>query len=163
MSENVTDDLQLLAQSLLDQGKCVVVFDGAPGAGKTTLMKDIARCFHLCAHIDVDDFLDRGQGTFIDAIRFDELRMTISDALADGQFVLVASACARAVINRLGVPNAVFVYVKRDDESNSSESLAEEYGEIESERPFNREIEEYHRDYQPYRTANFRYIRKTQN
>ena len=138
----------------------IIVFDGAAGAGKSTLMRDVGERLRQSKAIDVDDFLNRRQGTFVSAIRFEDLRQTVFKAIHEGSPVLVASVCARDVIKRIGVVKAIYVYVRTDDDDHSAEALAEKFGEIESDQPFHREVEEYHRDYKPRQTADLVYIRK---
>ena len=160
MDDTVTDDPRTLARWLLERAKNVIVFDGTHGAGKTTLVREIAKLLPRSTSIDVDEFLNRGQDAFVDAIRFDELHKTLLGATEKNVFILIATVCAREVVKRVGIPEPIYVYVRKDDDANSSEALAEQYGEIESSHSFQREIEEYHRDYWPRQNADFCYIRK---
>ena len=164
----ITDNPAALADLLAALGGGLVVFDGCPAAGKTTLMRDVAARLH-CKAFDADAYLDRNQGTFVNALRFDELSTVVCNALATSSLVLLASVCAREVTERLGLDGATFVYVQR----NSSVGLAGDLDDLDAETDENspdpielglmtalyREVRAYHAHYRPSHNANFVYVR----
>ncbi|HLG86883.1 MAG TPA: hypothetical protein VKZ79_06765 [Alphaproteobacteria bacterium] len=157
------DDPAALAQSLSELKGRLIMFDGYPLAGKTTLVRDMAERLK-CKGIDADDFLDRRRGSYVDALRFDELERKIRALTGNSQLALVASVCARAVAARLRVPDVNFVYVQRynrpnfcsapdtvngtEDESSGVEKAGDEFG-------LYREVREYHKQFRPRCHADF--------
>jgi hypothetical protein len=163
----ITDNPAALADLLAALGRGLVVFDGCPAAGKTTLMRDMAARLD-CKAFDADAYLNRKQGTFVNALRFDELGTVIRN-VATSSLVLMASLCARQVIERLGLSGVTFVYVQR----NSSVGLAADLDDLDAETDENipdpielnlmtalyREVRAYHTRYRPFHNANLVYVR----
>jgi hypothetical protein len=162
----IKDDPNALAAQIAPL-RGVVLFDGWTGVGKTALAHMLSEWLG-CAAIDVDDYVDRNRGYFVNAIRFDELRATAADALKQSALALVSTICARDVAKRLGVPVAAFVYVEQRSSmglpANAEITDAEDGGpdafaEYQDLPPLEREIFDYHAAFKPRKTADILYIR----
>ena len=107
----ITDSPDELAACLANS-EGLIVFDGCTGAGKSTLMHDMAARLG-CDAIEVDCFINKHQAAYVDALRADALRDRISQGFVRFPLVLLDGVCARAIVERLSVPGNVFVYVQR--------------------------------------------------
>jgi hypothetical protein len=164
MPEEIIDDPQALAERLSSiQG--LIAFDGCPTAGKTYLARDVAARLG-CDAIDVDEYIHRDHGIFVDALRVDDLVAAITAALSKSPLTIMSGICARAVVERLGL-QAMFVYVQRSSSTGIPGDLdtldAEEDGaDVSHARdlpPPHGEVLEYHARYKPRRWADIVYIR----
>jgi hypothetical protein len=102
-----------LAAHIKSLGRGLVVFDGRPGSGKTYLADDMARRIG-CKSADADrDFLDHDKGTFIGALRLDDMRRSLTDSLARSPLVMFSTVCARQAIEAAKLSTAAFIWVEK--------------------------------------------------
>jgi len=165
--ELIADDPATLADRLAAL-RGLIVIDAYPAAGKSALLADMATRLQ-CAAIDADDHLNPNLGMFVGALRLADLGGAISDALAGGSPVLLASVCAREVVERLGLTAATFVYLQ----VNSSVGIPANLHELHAEGdksvpntphgewlpPLYREVWAYHLRHRPRQNADLVYIR----
>ncbi len=155
------DEEKSLASWLAARPPGLVVFDGLPGAGKTTLARILASSSGSPA-IDADDFLNEKPGVFLQGLRIADLTTAIGSAMARVPRVLLSTICARQVVQRIGIEVTAFVYVLL---LTPAGELDEKYA-LESEDDFDRgeqaadgirgvdlEVREYHWLCKPRRDA----------
>jgi hypothetical protein len=146
----------------------LIVFDGYLNAGKSTLATVMAGRLG-CPHVDGDDHADR-RGTYVDALRLDELHAAIRASLRVAPRVILHCVCARAVLARLGLAAAAVVYVQHDrppplggtaSNRHYDALCAEAGGFAAHDRPgldaLERELLLYHAEYRPSATADIHY------
>jgi hypothetical protein len=122
-----------------------------------------------CPHVDGDDHADR-RGTYVDALRLDELHAAIRAVLGVAPRVILHCVCARAVLARLGLAAAAVVYVQHDrppplggtaSNDHFAALCAEEDGFAAHDRPgldpLERELLRYYADHRPSTTADLHY------
>lgn len=112
MSQFIKNDPAALADYIATIGRGLILFDGRPLAGKTTLAKDMATRLG-CGVIDGDDFIVRKQNKFIGALKAEALRERIETSLTAAPLVLLSTVCAREVVAKVGLPAASFVWIER--------------------------------------------------
>jgi hypothetical protein len=96
-----TADVEALEHRVREIRHGLITFDGCMLAGKTGLMREIAR--RLGAQgLDLDDFVDRQQGVFVEALRLQELTAAIEQAHAKTGVVLLSGICMLEVLERIG-------------------------------------------------------------
>ncbi|KVE06278.1 hypothetical protein WI91_07990 [Burkholderia vietnamiensis] len=143
----------------------LITFDGCMFAGKTTLMREIARRLGVPG-IDLDDYVEREQGKFVEALRLDELKIAIARAQTKSDVVLLSGICMLEVLARIGfVANlAVYVQANNDDgapddidligaETGRYPELIEFFGALEDE------CFSYHARYRPLSNADVQFVR----
>ena len=81
-------------------GQGLILFDGRPSAGKTTLAKAMAARIR-CGVVDGDDFIVRDQRRFVCALKTDALRERIEASLAATPLVMLSTVCAREVATKV--------------------------------------------------------------
>ncbi|MFM0085024.1 hypothetical protein P0D72_40165 [Paraburkholderia sediminicola] len=91
----------------------IIALDGCLNGGKTTLMKELGVRLS-CRSIDFDDYVARGQGRYVAALRRNDLDAAIERALALSKVAVLAGVCMRAVLEQIGRRAAFNVYVQRD-------------------------------------------------
>ena len=101
------------ARGLIEsQGQGLILFDGRPSAGKTTLAKAMAARIR-CGVVDGDDFIVRDQRRFVGALKTDALRERIEASLAATPLVLLSTVCAREVATKVDMHPASWVWIER--------------------------------------------------
>ncbi|MFT0733431.1 hypothetical protein [Ralstonia wenshanensis] len=101
-----TADVEALAHRLREIRHGLITFDGCMLAGKTGLMREIARRLEVQG-LDLDDFVDRQQGVFVEALRLQELIAAIQQASAKSGVVLLSGICMLEVLERIGRESAI--------------------------------------------------------
>ena len=104
--------LDELKEEVTDTNFQIVTIDGWDGAGKTRLAEKISSILNL-KHIELDTFLNKHQGGFINHIRYADLGQTIQAARDDSSSILVEGICVLEVLRRIGVRPDITIYVKR--------------------------------------------------
>jgi hypothetical protein len=105
-----------LAAYIESLGQGLILFDGRPSAGKTTLAKAMAARLRRGV-LDGDSFLIRKQDQSIGALKTDALREQIEASLAAAPLVLLSTVCAREVVMKVGLPAASFVWIERTSQT----------------------------------------------
>ncbi len=115
MSEIVKDVpslIQLLRSKLEDIPNWVISIDGADGSGKTLLSSKLGKTFGA-SHIEVDTFLERKKGGYIDYIKYGSLSETLMTLSNQNRRIIVDAVCVRSIMERISfVPNLT-IYIKR--------------------------------------------------
>lgn len=83
--------------------------DGKDGSGKSTTAYEIAKTTGASV-VSRDDFIDKGKGTFVDHLRYEEIGAAI---LNSNGLCIVEGVCLLDAIDRLGVTLDIHVYIKR--------------------------------------------------
>jgi len=86
-----------------------IVIDGADGSGKSTLANEIANKMSFI-HINLDDYLDKNHGYFVDYIKYDLLNKKIEEANSP---IIIEGVCALAVIKKMKIRCDLHIYIKR--------------------------------------------------
>lgn len=81
--------------------------DGMHGVGKSTISGQLGTVLNL-TYVEIDVFLERNKGGFVDFIDYDALKV----AIPKNDFI-VEGVCLRQVTERLGLDVDLVVYVKR--------------------------------------------------
>ena len=108
MSSTVATTLEEVLAAIDGRDWALLAIDGIDGAGKSTLGRSIgletgASVVHL------DDFLEKGQGTFLNALRYSE----IARALDSSRPAIVEGVCVLEVLAGLNRTPDVLIYVRR--------------------------------------------------
>jgi MoxR-like ATPase len=161
-------DVPQLADLIKQVSSGLVTFDGCDGAGKTYLARQIGQALDL-PPIDLDTYLEKDQGEFVGALRMDELKRDIEEALGRSPVVLVSGICMRRVLEEIDRRAALTVYVQRNTSAGliaDSVFIDAEAGEYvdESYRDhcfsgLDPEIYDYHREYRPWMNADIVFVR----
>lgn len=154
-----------LQRRIADVPAGLVTFDGAPHAGKTWLAREMGRALG-CPAIDLDCYLNRQQGAFIDALRITELTCSIDKARARSAIVLLSGICMLRVLDMAKLHAALSIYVQRLSPMGIPNDL--DTTDAENGKPFDddpdipslfKEIHIYHADYRPLANADIVYRR----
>jgi Shikimate kinase len=111
-SRFIKNDPAALAAYIKSLGQGLVLFDGRPTAGKTTLAKQMATRLR-CGVVDGDAFVIRKQGQFISALKIADLRQSIESALVATPLVLLSTVCAREVATKIDMGPVSWVWIER--------------------------------------------------
>jgi hypothetical protein len=104
-----TSDIGQLVDKVRTANASLIGIDGIDGSGKTTLSKKIADELGYI-QIKLDDYVDRNCGTFVEHIRYDELRSSIHSTHAP---IIIEGVCLLAVLEKLQRKADLFIYVRR--------------------------------------------------
>lgn len=86
----------------------IIGIDGADGSGKTTLSKEIGQ--HLGLPIlNLDDYLIRSQGSYVDHLKYNELLEFIE---INKNTLIIEGLCLIDVLKRIDLQLDCFIYVK---------------------------------------------------
>ncbi|HDR9189919.1 hypothetical protein [Burkholderia vietnamiensis] len=155
----------------------IVTFDGCTGAGKTT-MAAIASWVLGHPAIDVDLYVNKNKGSFIDELQVPKLRRYVEQALARSPVLLLSGVCMGWILQRIDQQSALAVYVWRrssiglpyDTDIIDAEEGAqfEGYESIISATEYDptaaaldRELHAYHADCHPVANADLLFLRKS--
>lgn len=144
----------------------LVAIDGVPGAGKSTLRRNLAGPLSA-SELELDDFLIRNQKEFVAALRTDDL----ASALASSRgLVIVSGACVLKVLASLQLKPDVFIYVKRmaiwgwadEEEVNGSqiEGSAAITKASSDAAALDLEVRRYHGEFRPHEVADVVFERR---
>jgi hypothetical protein len=101
------DDFEGIRRFVKTAGWLRIGIDGVDGAGKSRLAEKLSEAF-ACPVLDVDDYLHKNQGGYIDFIDYPALKSAVSSIPA---FVL-CGACLLEVLENLGATLDGLVYIK---------------------------------------------------
>ena len=162
-----TSKISEIVTSLKTTKPCLIGIDGMDGAGKSTLAKDLS-CQLGYAHINLDDYLEKNRGQFVEYVEYDQVKGEIDKAKKP---VIIEGVCLLAVIENLSDSLDILIYVKRvsdygmwyDKEDCEVDEDIDEFiirkksgGSIPA---LTEEIIRYHYKYKPYEKAGIIYKR----
>lgn len=110
--DNTADLLFALDNRLSQQEVKVIGVDGIDGSGKTTLANEIVHSLGLRL-FSIDDFLKRQQGSYLEHIRFSELKSLIDDV--PGPIVL-EGICLLHIAEQISLDVTDYIYIKQVNE-----------------------------------------------
>ena len=87
----------------------VITCDGFDGSGKSQLARALADQLGAI-HIELDNFLNRERGRYVEEIRYPELTKALDEA---DRAVVLEGICVQKILGYLGVVPAVRVYVRK--------------------------------------------------
>ena len=111
MPQFIENDQMSLADYVRSIGRGLIAFDGRPAAGKTYLARLVAQQLG-CPALDGDDFLLGNGKPFMSQLDFDKFGTAIGAGLASSPLLLLSSAFARAVADRLKRQPAAVVWIE---------------------------------------------------
>lgn len=145
----------------------LVTFDGDLYAGKSTLACEIGEAL-TCPVLDLDAYLTRQQGVFVDALRIPELIHAVDEALGRSSVVFLSGVCMLRVLKVTKLDKALSIYVRRLSSIGIPNDL--DTTDAEDGKPFDnhteiptifKEIHAYHADYRPLANADIVFLRMT--
>ncbi|PLZ01138.1 hypothetical protein CY652_17810 [Burkholderia sp. WAC0059] len=101
-----------LQRRVFDVASGLVTFDGDLHAGKTTLARKIGEALGHPV-LDLDGYLLREQGNFVNALRITELTRDIGKALDSSSVVLLSGVCMLRVLEIAKLDTSLSIYVRR--------------------------------------------------
>ncbi len=102
--------IELIHQCIRLNKEAIIGVDGEPGAGKTTLARELAQHHGIhCIHLD--DFLSSGRGAYVDALRLGKISGALSKL---DRPIIIEGICLLNVLQRLGVSPHLHVFMRRD-------------------------------------------------
>jgi len=107
-----TDSSKIAGRLRTANGRLIGI-DGINGAGKTTLAIKLAAELGY-THINLDDYVEKNRGTFVEHVKYNELRSAIHNAHTA---VIFDGVCLLAVLERLQRKADILIYVRRISES----------------------------------------------
>ncbi|MFH1624647.1 MAG: hypothetical protein ABID54_05760 [Pseudomonadota bacterium] len=105
----VTQNVLDIVDEIKRRNAYYIFIDGCDGSGKSTLANEIAQKLTLL-HINLDDYLEKNRGNFVDFIKYDLLKNEIDNSNCP---VIVEGVCVLAVAQKLQINCDVHIYVKR--------------------------------------------------
>jgi hypothetical protein len=158
MKQVEANSVSELASCLARSRGGLIAIDGYPGAGKSTVAREVAaRLGVQCVHLD--DFLLRNRGSFLKCLKYAELAASLHS-----RPLVVEGVCLLAVLDRIGVIPDVVVYVRAVDATNQrSKNAGIVKGGTARSSPgreggLAEEVADYHRDFRPIAKADIIYI-----
>lgn len=143
----------------------IITIDGWPNAGKSTLATNLAALMGA-VHLDLDTFLIKDQGVFVEAIRYEELQSAIDISSAP---LIISGVCMLAVLERISLAPDCKIYLKRmaswgwadqdEIEGQMLEIVAEALGKQVSEYALPVEVRAYHTSHVPHENADIAFLR----
>lgn len=108
-----TDEYALIRsiKNLFLKSPGIVSIDGIDGVGKSTLACKIAEELSLPC-IEIDTFVQKQQGGYIDHINYDRLSESIKQAMIADHVIILEGICIQQVLKRLSLNSNTKVYVK---------------------------------------------------
>ena len=104
---NTENELVAALRNTSFDSKSTVSVDGVDGVGKTTLSTKIAQ--ELClSNIELDDFVQKNQGGYINHIDYDRLLKKINA----NKPVVVEGICVLQILQRIQIRPNVRIYIK---------------------------------------------------
>jgi len=105
----------IISNHLTDTKNSIISVDGVDGCGKSTLSSRIAQDFPNIIHINLDDenFLEQNKGGYINYIKYDFLKNTISDLIKNNNIILIDGICILEILNQINLKSSLKIYVKK--------------------------------------------------
>lgn len=103
-----TDDISKLAAFIRNKSYCRIGIDGTNNAGKSTMAGKLSKILGI-RHLNLDDFLVKGNGGYVDYLKYDEIKLQISDT----KCFVVEGVCLLNVLEKTDTSIDCLIYVKR--------------------------------------------------
>ncbi|UCE04856.1 MAG: hypothetical protein JSW07_14690 [bacterium] len=182
-----TSDISTITKRLKSAAYQLIAIDGIDGSGKSTLARILSKDLgHL--HINLDDYLNKNQKTYVEHIKYDLLKDKI---VATRLPIIFEGACVLSVLRNLEIDHDFLIYIKRmsnwglwrdeklcDVNGNIDDFIANEnielrkfskaMADIEGEEfdleyckltDFREEVIRYHYDFRPHEKAHIVFLR----
>jgi hypothetical protein len=184
-----TEKLVDIAKEIKRKNAIVVAIDGVDGSGKSTVARELSEMLGII-HIDLDDYLEKNQGGYVNFLDYESLKNNIKQTNAP---IVIEGVCILAILNNLEIRHDLLVYIKRmfefgywkDDRFDINEDIEtfiekanvdfREFSKLDAQLggdkydPNNcsipkltEEIFRYHHKFRPHEIANIIYERKKQ-
>ena len=96
------------------KGINIVSIDGKDGSGKSflaNLLSENSEFVHL--NLDDDRYLIKQKSTYVDFIKYDNLKNDIDDYLNKNKKIIVDSICILKILNNIDINSGLIIYVKK--------------------------------------------------
>jgi adenylate kinase family enzyme len=133
MSRFIKNNLDELAAYITSLDTGLILFDGRPLAGKTTLAKDMAKRIR-CGVID-GDFIIRDQKRFVGALEVEALRERIEASLAATPLVVLSTVCAREVATKVDVGSTAWLWIERTSPTQQDIAVRDFADDYDADQP----------------------------
>ena len=90
----------------------IISVDGIDGCGKTTLAKELVNNLDL-THINLDEYLIKNKGTYVNYIKYKILKQDISKKLANNKVIIIDGICILKVLESIKIKSDFKIYVKK--------------------------------------------------
>jgi len=163
-----TSDVSEIVAILKTTALGLIGIDGKDGSGKSTLAKDLSEQLGY-AHINLDDYLEKNRGQFVEYVKYDQVKEAIGKAKEP---VIIEGVCLLAVMEHLSDSPDISIYVKRvadygmwydKEDCDINEDIDEFIRRKNSGGctipPLIEEIIRYHNKYKPHKRADLIYRR----
>jgi hypothetical protein len=108
----IRDDVGKLADLIRAAKAGTIAIDRCDGAGKTALANQLGNLLDR-SNIDFDTFLNKHLGSYVAALKLDELETAIRTTSASDQGLIISGVCMLDVLGRVGASADLIVYVER--------------------------------------------------
>ena len=163
------DNLEEIGQLIRNKNYRFIGVDGTNGAGKSTMASKLSKAIGL-THINLDDFLNKKQGGYLEFLKYDEIKRKISEL----DSYIIDGVCLMKVLGKIQISIDCLIYVKRmrhgiwsDEEECNIDGDVEEFIKKEKEvlamidktdvlpesLGLAEEIIHYHAEYKPHEKA----------
>jgi hypothetical protein len=143
----------------------LIAIDGCSGVGKSWLARKVSSSTNF-KWIDLDDYLIRDQGCFLDALKYADLKTEIE---VEERQTLVSGLCVLEALSRLKKTPHIHIYIKRmaiwgwedasEIEGDLLEKVANALGEPIENYLLPLEVRAYHQKCRPHVNADIVYER----
>ena len=163
-SQKIIRGYEQLVQELRNHSHKLIVFDGFPGVGKTTLTTNISKELRRQL-ISLDNYLKKKSGNYFAELDFEKILLDLNGC---EHCAIIEGLCMRRVLDQCHLGELIFVYVKKlrnnfwedgnylgdatrslPPTNSTSEAIAEFCGSI-SGSEAQLEADSYHRNYEPH-------------
>ena len=86
-----------------------IFIDGGDDSGKSTLANKIAQELSF-VHINLDDYLKKNRGFFVDFIKYELLKKMIENVSSP---IIIEGICALAITKKLSIDHYIHIYIKK--------------------------------------------------
>jgi hypothetical protein len=104
----ICDSVDAVARAVSSAGWARIGIDGVDGSGKSSLAASLALQLGSVA-LDLDDFLNKNQGGFVEFLDYEALRAAMSET----PMLVISGVCLRAALYRMDCSLDAHIYVKR--------------------------------------------------
>lgn len=111
--DDYADLLRTVLDNLSGKSKWLIGIDGNTGAGKTWIGERLETDLMDARLIDLDDYLEKRTGSFINALRYEDLRDALTHAADQFHVTIVAGVCLLEVLDRLDVTPDLLIYAMK--------------------------------------------------